>query len=80
MWAQPNSKEKTLDFLRTFSAQLAHDLQQESGDHSHTRLGNPVSKQKLTELSKLLARCYFKQGEWQAQLSDSWSSVSNAEH
>jgi hypothetical protein len=78
MWAQdePDSKENTLDFLRQFSAQLAHDLQQESGDQPHHRLGNTVSKQKLSELSKLLARCYFKQGEWQAQLNDSWSSVS----
>ncbi|KXN92422.1 Phosphatidylinositol 3-kinase tor2 [Leucoagaricus sp. SymC.cos] len=76
MWAQPEpgSREKTLEFLRQFSAQLAHDLQQESSDHSHHKLGNNVSKQKLNELSKLLARCYFKQGEWQAQFEDSWSS------
>lgn len=75
MWAQ-GSKEETLQFLRQFSAQLAQDLQQESTEHSHHRMGNTVSRQKLTELSKLLARCYFKQGEWQAQLEETWSSVS----
>jgi FAT domain len=34
-----------------------------------------VSKQKLDELARLLARCYFKQGEWQMELSDSWTTV-----
>lgn len=75
MWAQ-GSKEDTLQFLRQFSAQLAHDLQQETGEHPHHRLPNTVSKQKLTELSKLLARCYFKQGEWQAQTGETWGAVS----
>lgn len=79
MWAQPDSKEETLDFLRTFSAQLSRDLQQETGDQGHLRVGNSVSRQKLNELSKLLARCYFKQGDWQAQLSDSWISRSTEE-
>ncbi|KAF9454266.1 phosphatidylinositol 3-kinase [Macrolepiota fuliginosa MF-IS2] len=73
MWTQ-GSKEDTLQFLRQFSSQLAHDLQQETTEHTHQRLGNTVSKQKLTELSKLLARCYFKQGEWQAQFNENWSS------
>jgi len=76
MWARPDSKEKTLEFLRTFSSQLAHDLQQETDDNAHQRIGNSASRSKLNELSKLLARCYLKQGQWQAQLSDSWSSVS----
>ncbi|KAL9713509.1 phosphatidylinositol kinase- protein kinase tor1 [Leucoagaricus gongylophorus] len=74
MWARPDSKEKTLEFLRTFSSQLAHDLQQETDDNAHQRIGNSASRSKLNELSKLLARCYLKQGQWQAQLSDSWSS------
>lgn len=76
MWARPDSKEKTLEFLRTFSTQLAHDLQQETDDSPHHRIGSSASRSKLTELSKLLARCYLKQGQWQAQLNDSWSSVS----
>ncbi len=35
-----------------------------------------VSKQKMEELSKLLARCYFKQGEWQVAMKEDWGSVS----
>jgi FKBP12-rapamycin complex-associated protein len=34
-----------------------------------------VSKQKIAELSKLVARCFYKQGEWQAELKDEWSAV-----
>ena len=33
------------------------------------------SKQKLSELSKLLARCYFKQGEWQVAFREDWYTV-----
>jgi FKBP12-rapamycin complex-associated protein len=74
MWAQ-GSKEESLEFLRRFSEELSHDLGQEAGENSHQRFGTPISKQKLTELSKLLARCYYKQGEWQAQLGENWGTV-----
>ena len=36
----------------------------------------PVPKSKMEELSKLLARCFFKQGEWQVAMKDDWNSVS----
>ncbi|KAF9006075.1 phosphatidylinositol 3-kinase [Cyathus striatus] len=70
MWAT-GAKEESLTFLRQFSTSLSRDLQQESNEHVH-RAG--VSKQKLAEVSKLLARCYFKLGDWQVQLSDDWTS------
>lgn len=70
MWAT-GAKEESLNFLRQFSASLSRDLQQES-EQNHRSV---VSKHKLGELSKLLARCYFKQGEWQVALKDDWSSV-----
>lgn len=72
MWAT-GAKEESLNFLRSFSASLARDLQAESSEHAQ-RSG--VSKQKLAELSKLLARCYFKQGEWQVDLKEDWGTVS----
>lgn len=72
MWAS-GAREDSLNFLRQFSASLARDLQSESGEHSQR---GTVSKHKLDELSRLLARCYFKQGEWQVELKDDWGSVS----
>lgn len=73
MWSN-GAKEGSLQFLRQFSANLARDLQVESNEHVQ-RSGVP--KQKLAELSKLLARCYFKQGEWQVELKEDWSTVSS---
>jgi FKBP12-rapamycin complex-associated protein len=75
MWAT-GAREDSLSFLRTFSTSLSRDLQVETSEHAQ-RPG--VSKQKLAELSRLLARCYFKQGEWQRELRESgedWSPVS----
>jgi FKBP12-rapamycin complex-associated protein len=76
MWAN-GAREESLNFLRQFSASLQRDLQSESSEHTQ-RSG--VSKQKFAELSKLLARCYFKQGEWQVELKDDWGSVSSSIH
>ncbi|KAF9047130.1 phosphatidylinositol 3-kinase [Hymenopellis radicata] len=66
MWATGN-KENSLAFLRQFSANLARDLQSEDG-HSHPW----VTRERKTQLSKLLARCYFKQGQWQMKSSERW--------
>ncbi|KAJ7086196.1 atypical/PIKK/FRAP protein kinase [Mycena epipterygia] len=68
MWAQ-GAKEGSLTELRQFTISLAKDLQAESLDHAQ-RAGLP--KQRLNQLSKLLARCYFKQGEWQVALDENW--------
>ncbi|KAJ7237528.1 atypical/PIKK/FRAP protein kinase [Mycena haematopus] len=68
MWAQ-GAREGSLAELRQFTVSLAKDLQAESSDHAR-RAGLP--KQRLNELSKLLARCYFKQGEWQVALDENW--------
>ena len=74
MWAN-GARENSLTFLRQFSASLSRDLQSESSEQAQ-RTG--VSKQRLDELSRLLARCYFKQGEWQEKLEDDWGAVSSA--
>ncbi|KAH9990569.1 FAT-domain-containing protein [Russula vinacea] len=64
MWAS-GSKEESLNFLRSFATNLSRDLEAETTQRGQ-RLS--VSKQKLDELARLLARCYFKQGEWQMEL------------
>jgi serine/threonine-protein kinase mTOR len=69
MWAT-GAKEKSLNFLRQFSARLAGDVVQETNEQTQRS-----SALTLAELSKLVARCYYKQGEWQAALNDDWSSV-----
>ncbi|KIM49486.1 hypothetical protein M413DRAFT_21701 [Hebeloma cylindrosporum] len=70
MWAN-GSKEDSLNFLRQFSASLARDVMQETNAQTQRP---SVSKQKVAELSKLAARCFYKQGEWQAELKDEWSA------
>lgn len=76
MWAT-GAREESLTFLRQFSESLARDLQAETSEHA-PRPG--VSKHKLAELSRLLARCYFKQGEWEVALKDNWEAVSPHPH
>lgn len=73
MWAQ-GAREGSLAELRQFTVSLAKDLQAESSDHEQ-RAGLP--QQRFNQLSKLLARCYFKQGEWQVALDENWYRVSN---
>ncbi|EIW79336.1 atypical PIKK FRAP protein kinase [Coniophora puteana RWD-64-598 SS2] len=69
MWASGVRRDETLTFLRQFSTSLARDISQETRDPRA-----PVAKNKLDELSSLLARCYFKQGQWQAEIRDDWGS------
>jgi len=71
MWAS-GPKEESLNFLRSFATNLSRDLEAETTQRGQR---SSVSKQKLDELARLLARCYFKQGEWQMELSDSWTTV-----
>ncbi|KAI6023936.1 hypothetical protein PISMIDRAFT_679672 [Pisolithus microcarpus 441] len=70
MWAS-GAQEDSLSFLRQFSANLARDLQTENKEHFQR---TSVGKQKLEELSRLLARCYFKQGQWQVELKEDWGA------
>ena len=68
-WAK-DEKEDTLSYLRDFSAKLARDIQ-----NGATPRAEPVGSGKLEELSRLLARCYFKLGEWQFALKEEWDAV-----
>ncbi|KAJ7779782.1 phosphatidylinositol 3-kinase [Mycena metata] len=61
MWAQ-GAREESLAQLRQFTITLARDLQ------ATEQAAGP----RVAELSKLLARCYFKQGEWRVALDENW--------
>uniref|UniRef100_A0A0W0G7G9 non-specific serine/threonine protein kinase n=1 Tax=Moniliophthora roreri TaxID=221103 RepID=A0A0W0G7G9_MONRR len=67
LWAN-GAQEESLGYLRQFSNKVARDLQAEN---EHPR--NP-SKQRNEQLIRLLARCYFKLGEWQVEMNVNWGS------
>lgn len=69
MW-ESGAKDSSLTFLRQFSNNLARDLQQDD-IHAHPW----VARERKSHLSKLLARCYFKQGQWQMKSSEGWVTV-----
>jgi serine/threonine-protein kinase mTOR len=71
MWAC-GERNESLGFLRQFASDLSNDLQSENPDRA-PRTGVP--KQKFDELSRLLARCYFKQAEWERALNADWYTV-----
>ncbi len=71
MWAT-GSKDESLNYLKHFTLNLVRDVTTEMSAQSQRP---SVSKQKMEELSKLVARCYYKQGEWQMELRDDWGSV-----
>ncbi|RDX49678.1 atypical/PIKK/FRAP protein kinase [Lentinus brumalis] len=65
-WAK-GEREDALAYLREFSRKLAHDIQ--SG---RTPGAEPVGNKKLEELSRLLARCYLKLGQWKFAVEEEW--------
>lgn len=78
MWAT-GAREETLTFLREFTNKLSGDLGlHPDGDHAAS--SELAQSGKLTEFTKLLARCYYKLGEWQSAMQDDWGSVSASLH
>ena len=71
LWAI-GSREETLRYLYDFTEDLTRDLRRDSGSST----GREVAKVKLDRFSRLLARCHFKQGEWQSALHEDWGEVS----
>ncbi|KAJ6515088.1 phosphatidylinositol 3-kinase [Mycena vitilis] len=70
MWAG-GAQHDSLLFLRQFTSTIAGDLETEASKDPEPRSGaNP----RVARLSKLLARCYFKLGEWEAELRPDWAS------
>ncbi|KAG8958873.1 phosphatidylinositol kinase- protein kinase tor1 [Tulasnella sp. 419] len=67
MWAKGN-REESLAWLTQFAENLATDIQQ--GELAQQGRVDPQFK----ELSKLLARCRLKQGQWQEALKKEWNA------
>lgn len=72
MWAN-GAREESLNFLKHFSESLSHDVMQETNGQTPRA---SVSKTKIAELSKLVARCFYKQGEWQSAMSGGVRDIS----
>lgn len=70
MWAS-GAKLESLNYLRDFTINLAEDL----GLHGTSNGDVPPdwrNEPRLEEFARLLARCYFKRGEWQAAINEDW--------
>lgn len=78
MWAS-GARIESLSYLQEFTLNLAEDL----GVHTVDEHGNLVtqdwqSSPHLGEFARLLARCFFKQGEWQMSLRENWVTDDNS--
>ncbi|KAJ6518876.1 phosphatidylinositol 3-kinase [Mycena sanguinolenta] len=67
MWAN-GARQDSLLFLRQFTNTISNDLEAEVNRQTD-RESNP----RVARISKLLARCYFKLGEWEAELRPNWT-------
>jgi FKBP12-rapamycin complex-associated protein len=73
MWAR-GEQEKSLNWLQTFSARLAEDLGLDLENPSE-RVPDVRANSQMNGFIALLARCYLKQGEWEASLMEGWTPV-----
>ena len=71
LWAN-GQHDETLHYLFKFTESLSKDVNPEQG-----RASSSVNSAKLDDLSRLLARCYFKQAQWQVALHRDWDTVSS---
>ncbi|SHO77966.1 Similar to S.cerevisiae protein TOR1 (PIK-related protein kinase and rapamycin target) [Malassezia sympodialis ATCC 42132] len=72
MWAC-GARAESLSYLREFTANLAEDLGMATvDDNDHLMLPDIRASPRLAEFAKLLARCYFKLGEWQVAMNEDW--------
>ncbi|KAF9190501.1 phosphatidylinositol kinase- protein kinase tor1 [Haplosporangium sp. Z 767] len=76
MWAT-GEQQQTLKCLRLFTDRLASDLglgAAETNGKSLTGVNKNAGSEE--DFSRLLARCYLKQGEWQYAIQDGWTHES----
>lgn len=73
MWSL-GSQQESLDHLIEFTSEISHSLQLQNDDLIAQPLPSerPDATQEVIENTKLLARCFLKQGEWRVALRDSW--------
>lgn len=74
MWTTGNQQE-ALDYLVDFTTRMSKDLNLNSSYDLITQplpSEMPNSTDEIQEYTKLLARCFLKQGEWQVVLNNNW--------
>ncbi|KAG0356937.1 phosphatidylinositol kinase- protein kinase tor1 [Podila minutissima] len=72
MWAT-GVREQSLVCLQQFADRLAADLGLGGADvYGPAATGLSITKGHDTDFSRLLARCFLKQGEWQFALQNGW--------
>lgn len=77
MWAN-GSRDHSLNFLSDFTESLVKDI---NGTTDQTQPQRPtLTKAKYNELTQLVARCFYKQGEWQTEMKEDWHSVRTMFH
>lgn len=71
MWAT-GSRREALSHLIDFTSRMSHDLGLNPDDLITQPLPSHSSIKNVEEYTKLLARCFLKQGEWQVALQTNW--------
>lgn len=74
MWTTGNQQE-ALKYLVDFTTRMSRDLNLNSSDDFISQplpSEMPGSTDEIEEYTKLLARCFLKQGEWQVALNPDW--------
>lgn len=73
MWATGNQQE-ALKHLIAFTSSMSHDLNLHHDDIIAQPLPSerPGATPEIEQYTKLLARCFLKQGEWQVALRPNW--------
>ncbi|CDS00383.1 hypothetical protein [Sporisorium scitamineum] len=78
MWAS-GARIESLSYLQEFTLNLAEDLGAHTVDeHDNLVTQDWQSSPRLGEFARLLARCFFKQGEWQISLRENWVTDDNS--
>ena len=65
-------------YLRGFTERLTLDLGLNEQVEDFNAAVEMVSSGQMSEYTRLLARCYYKLGEWQSALQPDWGSASRA--
>lgn len=63
-------------YLRDFTSRLTQDLGLNPETDAPNAASELAASGQLGEYTRLLARCYYKLGEWQSMLQPNWGSVS----
>ena len=67
-------------YLRDFTGRLTTDLGLNPDSDEPNAASDLAASGQLHEYTRLLARCYYKLGEWQSMQQPDWGSVRDAVH